>query len=144
MVSNQHNKDIFEQLRQGQAVAANNPEAYRLREASFATKKLLVQMNNSSVPAEIRNLLTQITDSKIDESVVVFTPPILVCPSNAGLYFEFASLVSTDSSRLSVALLLPIALFDAPGSSLQDTDKIEMARLAASKYKLVFIQNFMV
>lgn len=74
MVSNQHSKDIFEQLRNGEAIAANNPEAYRLREASFATKKLLVQMNNSSDPAEIRNLLTQITDSKIDESVVVFTP----------------------------------------------------------------------
>ncbi len=31
-------------------------------------------MNNSSDAAEIRNILSQITDSKIDESVAVFTP----------------------------------------------------------------------
>jgi acetyltransferase-like isoleucine patch superfamily enzyme len=74
MVSNQHNKDIFEQLRNGEAIAANNPEAYKLREASFATKKLLVQMNNSADPAEIRDFLSQITGSEIDESVAVFTP----------------------------------------------------------------------
>lgn len=67
-------KDIFEQLREGQTIAGNNPEAYKLREASFATKKLLVQLNNSSDPAEIRDLLSQITGSEIDESVSVFTP----------------------------------------------------------------------
>ena len=74
MVSNQHHKDIFEQLRKGEVVASNHPEAYKLREASFATKKLLVLLNNSSDPAEVRELLSQITGSKIDESVDVFTP----------------------------------------------------------------------
>src|SRR5881275_1605626 len=74
MVLHQHNKDIFEQLRNGETIAANNREAYKLREASFDTKKLLVRMNNSSDPAEIRNLLSQITGSEIDESVAVFTP----------------------------------------------------------------------
>ncbi|WP_132055684.1 sugar O-acetyltransferase [Pseudocnuella soli] len=74
MVSNQQNKDIFEQLRNGETVSANNPEAYRLREASFATKKLLVQLNNSADPAEVRDLLRQITGSTIDVSVAVFTP----------------------------------------------------------------------
>jgi acetyltransferase-like isoleucine patch superfamily enzyme len=74
MISNQHNKDIFERLRNGETIGANNPEAYKLREASFDTKKLLVQMNNTSDPAEIRSLLSQITGSEIDESVAVFTP----------------------------------------------------------------------
>jgi len=74
MVSNQHSKDIFEQLRSGETVAANNPEAYKLREASFATKKLLAQLNNSFDPAEIRVLLSRITGSEVDESVAVFTP----------------------------------------------------------------------
>ena len=50
------------------------PDAYKLRDASYATKQLLVQMNNSADPAEIRNLLSQITCSEIDESVAVFTP----------------------------------------------------------------------
>ena len=74
MVSNHHSKDIFEQLRNGETIAANHPEAYQLREASYATRQLLVQMNNSSDPAEIRELLSQITGSAIDESVAVFTP----------------------------------------------------------------------
>jgi acetyltransferase-like isoleucine patch superfamily enzyme len=74
MVSNQHSKDIFERLRNGETIPSNDPEAFKLREASFATKKLLVQMNNSSDPTEIRGLLSQITGSEIDESVAVFTP----------------------------------------------------------------------
>jgi len=74
MVSDQHRKDIFEQLRDGEIIAPNNPEFYKLREASFATKKFLVSLNNSSDPAEIKKLLSQITGSEIDESVTVFTP----------------------------------------------------------------------
>lgn len=74
MVSNQYKKDIFERLRAGESVPSADPEAYKLREASFATKSLLVRLNNSSDPAEIRDLLSQITGSDIDESVDVFTP----------------------------------------------------------------------
>ena len=74
MVSNQYSKDIFERLRNGETIISNDPEAFKMREASFSTKKLLVQMNNSSDPAEIRHLLSQITGSEIDESVAVFTP----------------------------------------------------------------------
>jgi acetyltransferase-like isoleucine patch superfamily enzyme len=69
MVSN-----IFERLQKGEVIPAGDAEAYKLRDASFATKSLLVQLNNSSDPAEIRHLLRQITGSEIDESVAVFTP----------------------------------------------------------------------
>jgi acetyltransferase-like isoleucine patch superfamily enzyme len=74
MVSNQHPTNIFERLRKGETILANDPEAYKLREASFATKKLLVQLNNADDPAEIREVLNQITGSEIDKSVAVFTP----------------------------------------------------------------------
>ena len=67
-------EDIFERLRNGETVLPNDPEAYRMREESFATKKLLIQMNNTTDPNEIRSLLGQITGSEIDESVTVFTP----------------------------------------------------------------------
>jgi len=67
-------EDIFERLRNGEIISPNDPEAYRMREESFVTKKLLVQMNNTPDPDEIRNLLSQITNSEIDQSVVVFTP----------------------------------------------------------------------
>ena len=74
MISSQHNRDVFERLRNGETILASDPEAYKLRAASFAAKKLLVQLNNSSDPAEINALLSQITGSEIDESVAVFTP----------------------------------------------------------------------
>ena len=41
MVSNQHSKDIFERLRNGETILPNDPEAYKLREASFATKEVI-------------------------------------------------------------------------------------------------------
>ena len=66
--------EIFERLKKGETILPNDPEAYKMREASFFTKKLLVQMNNASDADEIRNLLSQITGSEIDESVDVFTP----------------------------------------------------------------------
>jgi acetyltransferase-like isoleucine patch superfamily enzyme len=74
MQSDQYNKDIFERLLNGETILSNDPEAFKMREASYSTKKLLVQMNNADDPAKIRNLLSQITGSAIDESVAVFTP----------------------------------------------------------------------
>jgi len=67
-------ENIFERLRNGETISPNDPEAYRMREESFATKKLLVQMNSTPDPDEIRNYLSQITHTEINESVVVFTP----------------------------------------------------------------------
>ncbi len=58
----------------GETISPSDPQAYKMREASFDTKKLLVRMNNASDPKEIRDLLSQITGSTIDETVVVFTP----------------------------------------------------------------------
>lgn len=74
MVANQPHKDIFERLRSGETISSSDPEAVKLRHASFETKKLLVQLNNSFDPVEMRELLRQITASEIDESVTIFTP----------------------------------------------------------------------
>jgi len=67
-------KSIFDRLREGETIYTNDPDGFKLRDASFETKKLLVQMNNSSSQAEIRDLLSQITGSEIDKTVDVFTP----------------------------------------------------------------------
>lgn len=72
-------KDIFERLRNGETIPPNDPEAYKMIEASFATKKLLVQMNSTADPNEVRNLLSQITGSEINESTTVFTPLYINC-----------------------------------------------------------------
>jgi acetyltransferase-like isoleucine patch superfamily enzyme len=74
MVSNQRSTNIFERLRNGETILPSDPEAFKLREASFATRGLLIQLNSSSDPTEFRNILSQITGSEIDESVDVFTP----------------------------------------------------------------------
>lgn len=66
--------NIFERLRSGKTILPNDPQAYKMREESYNTKKLLVQMNNATDPKEIRDLLSQITNTEIDESVAVFTP----------------------------------------------------------------------
>jgi len=66
--------DIFEKLRKGHVISSHDPQASKMREASFATKKLVIQMNNTPDPTEIRTLLSQITASPIAESTVIFTP----------------------------------------------------------------------
>ncbi len=66
--------DIFERLRKGETIPPTDPQAYRMREESYSTKRLLVRMNHTTDPKEIRDLLSQITGSKIDDSVDVFTP----------------------------------------------------------------------
>jgi acetyltransferase-like isoleucine patch superfamily enzyme len=67
-------KTIFERVKNGEIISPTDKDAYKMREASFATKKLLVEMNNTSDPAEIKDFLSQITETEIDESVTVFTP----------------------------------------------------------------------
>lgn len=66
--------DIFDRLRSGETIPSGDPQAYKMRDASYVTKELLIQMNNSSNPAEVRSLLSQITGTEIDESVAIFTP----------------------------------------------------------------------
>jgi acetyltransferase-like isoleucine patch superfamily enzyme len=66
--------DIFERLKRGETILPGDPQAYRMLEDSYSTKKLLVKMNQATDPKEIRGLLSQITGSEIDESVDVFTP----------------------------------------------------------------------
>jgi acetyltransferase-like isoleucine patch superfamily enzyme len=45
----------------------------RLREESLAVKELLIQMNNSSNPGEITQILSRILDKEIQD-VAIFTP----------------------------------------------------------------------
>ncbi|KAA9326038.1 sugar O-acetyltransferase [Adhaeribacter soli] len=71
---NTPDKDIFERLRNGEIISPADPQVSQLREKSYATIKLVQQMNNSSNPGEIRNILGQITGKEIDESTAVFPP----------------------------------------------------------------------
>lgn len=66
--------DIFERLKNGETIPADDPEIHKLRDESYAGKEVLVRMNLSSDPSEIRTLLGMLTGSSIDESTAVFTP----------------------------------------------------------------------
>lgn len=66
-------QDIFERLRNGELIISDDAQAFKMRE-SYATKALLLKMNNASNPSEIRELLSKITATEIHESVTVFTP----------------------------------------------------------------------
>lgn len=74
MNSDQNTEDIFERLLKGETVTPEDPQIHRLQESSYTTKQLLVKMNNSSNPSEIRSILGEITGSIIHESTSVFTP----------------------------------------------------------------------
>lgn len=65
---------IFERLRAGEQIKYSDAEIHKLREESYKTKKLILQMNQSSDPEEIRLLLQEITRKPIDPSIGIFTP----------------------------------------------------------------------
>lgn len=71
-------KDIFERLLAGEAILPNDSQIGRLREEAFAVKTLLTQMNNSSDPEEITELLSRILDKELQD-VAVFTPLYINC-----------------------------------------------------------------
>ena len=67
-------KEIFERLKNGEAVPFNDPNYAQIGKAVNETKKLLVLLNNEPDEKTIRSLLSQITDHEIDESTTIFTP----------------------------------------------------------------------
>lgn len=66
--------NIFARLREGQTASFLDPEYHQLREAAFATRKLLLRLNQSDSAEEMRALLGEITNSSIDESTAIFPP----------------------------------------------------------------------
>lgn len=67
------NQDIFARLRNGETIMPNEPETYKLLEASYEVKKQLIQLNNSTEPDDILKILSKIVSKEL-ENVVVFTP----------------------------------------------------------------------
>lgn len=66
-------KNIFERLLAGETILPNDLQMGRLREEALAVKELLIQMNNSSNPDEITQILSRILDKEIQD-VAIFTP----------------------------------------------------------------------
>ena len=70
----QRTTDIFTRLRNGETVRFDDPEYHKLRDVAFATRKLLLQLNQSADPQEMRDLLSRIIGAEIDETSAIFPP----------------------------------------------------------------------
>ncbi|GEN70990.1 nodulation protein L [Chryseobacterium lathyri] len=75
---------IFDELKNGTTVTPQHPQIKDLRDNSYATISWLQKLNASSNPEEIRKILSEITNTAIDETVAIF-PPIYI---NYGKHLE--------------------------------------------------------
>lgn len=73
IISNSLQKDIFERLLKGETIPPDDVQIGKLKEAAFATKDLLIQMNNSTNPDEIVSLFSKVLGKEV-EGVTIFTP----------------------------------------------------------------------
>lgn len=66
--------DIFERLQSGEAVSFNDPEYPNIFKVASRTMQLSAELNRSADINRIRELLSQITVSSIDQSTSVLAP----------------------------------------------------------------------
>jgi acetyltransferase-like isoleucine patch superfamily enzyme len=67
-------RGILDRLRSGEPVRLNDPEYYKISEVVGRTMILSQQLNHATDISSIRNLLSEIIGSVIDESTTVFVP----------------------------------------------------------------------
>jgi acetyltransferase-like isoleucine patch superfamily enzyme len=66
--------DIFQKLLNGKAVPFNDPDYFRISNACNEARKILVQLNATSDPEVIRNLLGKIIGGEVHTTTMVFPP----------------------------------------------------------------------
>jgi acetyltransferase-like isoleucine patch superfamily enzyme len=66
--------DIFQRLLNGEAVPFKDPDYCRIGNACNGTRKILVQLNATSDPEVIRNLLGKIIGGEVHATTMVFPP----------------------------------------------------------------------
>ncbi len=66
--------DIFERLKAGDLVRLTDPDWHKVNEVTSVTLTLIPVLNASTDPNQTRKVLSQIVDSKIDESTTIFAP----------------------------------------------------------------------
>jgi acetyltransferase-like isoleucine patch superfamily enzyme len=65
---------IFKRLLNGEAVPFNDPEYFKIGNACNHTRKLLVKLNNETDLDNVKTFLSDITNSRIDETTTIFPP----------------------------------------------------------------------
>jgi acetyltransferase-like isoleucine patch superfamily enzyme len=72
--SSQNNKDIFDRLRASEPIRLDDPEYPKMWEVVACTIKLSAELNTSTDVGQIRDRLSEITGTPLDESTTVFAP----------------------------------------------------------------------
>lgn len=73
-VSHQSNSDIFDRMRAGEVLRSNNPQFSKVMEIVARTQELSVQLNASTHIDQVRERLSEIIGTPIDNSTRVFPP----------------------------------------------------------------------
>ncbi|MFC0773140.1 DapH/DapD/GlmU-related protein [Terrimonas alba] len=73
-VFNQNDRDIFDRMKAGELFRLDDPEYPKVLEIVNRTIKLSAELNTSTDVNQIRERLSEITGTQIDESTTVFAP----------------------------------------------------------------------
>lgn len=73
-VFNQNDRDIFDRMKAGEPIRLDDPHYFKIAEVVNRTIELSAQLNTSTNVDQIRQRLSDIIGSKIDESTTVFAP----------------------------------------------------------------------
>ncbi len=73
-VSNQNDRDIFDRMRAGELFRLDDPEYPKVLDIVNRTIKLSAELNTSTDVDQIRERLSDIIGTKLDESTTVFAP----------------------------------------------------------------------
>ncbi|MDB5263912.1 MAG: acetyltransferase [Adhaeribacter sp.] len=70
----QNDKDIFERLKVGEPIRLDDPEYYKVQEVVNRKIELSAQLNTSTNIDQVRNRISEIIGTTLDESTTVFAP----------------------------------------------------------------------
>ena len=73
-ISDQNDRDIFDRLKAGEPIRLDDPQYYKVQEVVNRTIELSAQLNTSTNIDQIRERLSEIIGTQLDESTTVFAP----------------------------------------------------------------------
>ena len=69
-----HESDIFRRLRSGEPIRLNDPEYSKIQTVVDRTLRITNEINNTGDANVVRELLSDITGNRVDESTTIFPP----------------------------------------------------------------------
>src|SRR4051794_3723585 len=73
-ISNQADRDIFERMKAGESIRLDDPQYPKVQDVVNCTIKLSAALNTSTDVDQIRERLSEIIGTQLDESTTVFAP----------------------------------------------------------------------